>query len=268
MKGQIRSFEGHRLTRSGASAIDCDALAAEAVGRFVGLFHGGAGCVFGEVYGLADGSVAMVLEGGLHFDVPIGPNIVCASENPADSRGDCRDSLNGAGFGDLPFKFLAVEAVFFSEFFEYGIYFEQSCAVEDLACKYEGIGRLNAARAISNDAYSAGGSGAGDGGVAELLFFAAPDAAIPIRKGPSRLGQLRGGLVGLVVDEFHKVRAKFDAPARIVGYSEQEQAIGKAHYAEADLAVGAGQPGGVIDGVIAYVDDIIEEAHGQRDGPC
>ena len=72
-RGQLR--EGHRLVFSGFSAIDGDTLATELISELVGLIDGGDSGGFRQIYGFADGCIAVLLESGLHLDVPLWGNI-------------------------------------------------------------------------------------------------------------------------------------------------------------------------------------------------
>ena len=117
-------IEGHWFADSAVAAVDGDALAAELVGQFVGLVDGGGGGIFPEVYGLTDCSVAVLLEGGLHFDVPFRLYIVSAFEDFTYAGRDFGDLLDTSGFGNLFFEFFAVKAGRCGDLFEDRIYLE------------------------------------------------------------------------------------------------------------------------------------------------
>ncbi len=120
-------IEAHWLVGTAVAAIDCNSFAAELIGQFVG-FIDGCGCrIFREVYGFADGGVAVLLEGGLHFNVPFGLDIVSAFENFAYVGWDLGDLLDTSGFCNLILEFFVIEAGFQSDLFEDGIYLAQFC---------------------------------------------------------------------------------------------------------------------------------------------
>ena len=97
---------------------------APVVCHFVCLVDGGGGGIFPEVYGLADGGVAVLLKSGLHFDVPFGLYIVSAFEDFTYVWRDFFDVLDAAGFDNLLFKFFAVKAGLCGDLFEDGINLE------------------------------------------------------------------------------------------------------------------------------------------------
>ena len=120
---------------SAVLAVYCYAFAAEAVRLFIGSVHGIATGVGRQVNRLADGGIAVGLEGGLHLYMPIRLYIVGASEDPANSCGDFPDVLDGSCTGDLLFELLAVEAGLLSHAFEDRVHLEQFSSFEDLAAK-------------------------------------------------------------------------------------------------------------------------------------
>lgn len=83
------------------AAVDCNSFAAELIGQFIGFIDGGGGCVFREVYGFADRGVAVLLEGGLHFNMPFGLDIIGTFENFAYLRWDPVDLLDTPGLCNL-----------------------------------------------------------------------------------------------------------------------------------------------------------------------
>lgn len=120
---------------SAVAAIDCNSFAAELIGQFVGFIDCGGGRIFREVYGFADSGVAVLLEGGLHFNVPFRSDIVSAFENFAYFGWDLGDLLDTSGFCNLTLEFLVIESGFLSDFFENGIYLAQFCTGQYLAYK-------------------------------------------------------------------------------------------------------------------------------------
>ena len=110
--------EGHWFVGSAVAAIDSDAFAAELVGQFEGLVDGGGCGIFPEIYRLADGGVTVLLESGLHFDVPFGLNIISTFENFAYAGWNFGDFLDTSGFGNLIFEFFVVKAFLSGDLFE------------------------------------------------------------------------------------------------------------------------------------------------------
>ena len=90
--------EAHWLLGSAVSAINCNSFTAQLVCQFVSFIDGCGGGIFREVYGFADRCIAVLLEGGLHFNVPFGLDIVSTFEDFPYFRGDLVDFLNTACF--------------------------------------------------------------------------------------------------------------------------------------------------------------------------
>ena len=107
------------------AAIYGDALAAELVGQFIGLIDGGGGGIFPEVYCLADCGITVLLESGLHFNVPFGFYIISTFEDFAYSGRDFGDLLDTSGLGNLFFELFAIKAGPGGDLFEDRIYLEQ-----------------------------------------------------------------------------------------------------------------------------------------------
>ena len=76
-----RAAGGEHLLVAPAVAIHRDALAVELVRQPVDLLDVLLGGVVGEVGGLGDRRVAVLLEGGLHPDVPLGRDVVRGDEH-------------------------------------------------------------------------------------------------------------------------------------------------------------------------------------------
>ena len=128
-------IKAHWLSGTTVAAIDCNSFAAELIGQFVGFIDGCGGCIFREVYGFADRCVAVLLEGGLHFNVPFGLDIVSTFENFAYLGWDLGDLLDTSGFCNLILEYFVIEAGFQSDSFENGIYLAQFCAGQYLTYK-------------------------------------------------------------------------------------------------------------------------------------
>ena len=78
----------HRLIGSAFPAVYRNSFATKVIREPVGLVNAGYFGLFGEVYRLTDGCVAVLLECGLHTNVPFGADVVGAFENFADFSGD------------------------------------------------------------------------------------------------------------------------------------------------------------------------------------
>ncbi len=80
------------------SAVNRNSFATKLIRQFVGLVDIIYGAVFGEIDGLADRRVAVLLKGSLHSDVPFGGDVIGGFENFSDFFGDFGDFLDTAGF--------------------------------------------------------------------------------------------------------------------------------------------------------------------------
>ena len=92
----------HRLIRSAFSAVYRNSFAAKVIRETVGLVNAGGFGFFSEVYRLTDGCVAVLLECGLHTNVPFGADIIGTFEDFADFSGDRGYCLNTACLKRLP----------------------------------------------------------------------------------------------------------------------------------------------------------------------
>ncbi len=110
-------------------AVDCDSFAAKLICKLIGVFHVAGRGFFSEIYGFTYGGITVLLEGGLHTDVPFGLNIVGAFEDTPDFGRDFGKGLYAADFGDFLLQTVVVKPLFFSELFEDGIYLKHFFAV-------------------------------------------------------------------------------------------------------------------------------------------
>ena len=78
----------HRLVGSAFSAVYRNSFAAKVIRKPIGLVHTGYIGLFGEVYRLAHRRVTVLLEAGLHTDMPFRGDIVGAFEDFSDFSGD------------------------------------------------------------------------------------------------------------------------------------------------------------------------------------
>lgn len=78
----------HRLIGSAFSAVYRNSFATKVIREPVGFVNAGDFGLFGEVYRLADGCIAVLLECGLHTNVPFRADVIGAFEDFADFSGD------------------------------------------------------------------------------------------------------------------------------------------------------------------------------------
>ena len=135
--------ERHRLIGPAFSAIYRNSFAAKVIREPIGLVHAGCFGFFGEVYCLADGRVAVLLEAGLHADMPFRADVVGTFEDFADFSGNRGYCLNTAGLKGLAGNIFAANIPVCGNFAENRICLEQFLAGQDLSHKNERIKRLN-----------------------------------------------------------------------------------------------------------------------------
>ena len=160
--------EGHRLCGAAFLAVNCNSFATKLVSKSVGFVNIGWGAFRAKIYGFTDCCVAVFLEGGLHFDMPLRLYIGGAFEDFPDFYRDILDVLYSSCFCDFFFEFFAVKGGFFSNLFEDGICLEHFFALEYLPYKDQRVERFDAGGAVSDDANCSGWCDAGDGSVSDL----------------------------------------------------------------------------------------------------
>jgi len=177
-------------------AVNRNSFAVKLIGQFIGLINGRNRRLFGEIYGLADRRVTVLLKCRLHPDMPLGPDIIRTSENSPNFGWNLRNVLNTACPGNLFFQLFAVKTVLFSYSFEDRIYLQDFQAAQQPACKNQRIGRLNTGGTIRDDTYRTGRSYARNGSIVETfsVSLGSPDTVIPIRKRPTQIGKSVAGL--------------------------------------------------------------------------
>ena len=92
----------HRFIGSAFPAVYRNSFAAKVIRKPVGLVNAGDFGLFSEVYRLAYSGIAVLLECGLHTNVPFGADIIGALENFADFSGNRGYCLNTACLKHLP----------------------------------------------------------------------------------------------------------------------------------------------------------------------
>ena len=256
--------EGHRLCGAAFLTVNCNSFAAKLISESIGFVNIGWGAFWAKIYGFTDRGVAVFLEGGLHFDMPLRLYIGGAFEDFPDFYRDILEVLYSSCFCDFFFEFFAVKGGFFSNPFENGVYLEHFFAFEYLSYKDQRVKRFDAGGAVGEDANCPGWCDAGDGSVSDLsVFLCSPCALAPVWEWAPEICELTAGVVSMFVNELHKVFAELDPTFGIVWYAEHEEAVGKAHYAESDFSVCLCQADGLPDGEVAYVYDIVEKSHGE-----
>ena len=262
----VTFLQRHRLAVAATVAIDRDAFARVFVRQpvdFLDVFHRGR---LWEIDGLADGRVAVPLEAGLHFHVPVGRDVVGADEDAFDVVGHAVEMHKRSDAGQGFEEFIREEAALLGEVAKRLVDLEQRLfalllAFEDVSEEREREHRLDAAGAVGDDA---DGSGGRDGGAAGVAHHAVvprlPDAALPVGEAAALAGEVLAVVVGLVVDELHEAPAPFDAFVTVVGGAELVQRVGEAHDAQADLSVALADLVDLGQRVLVGVDDVVEEA--------
>ena len=255
---------GQHLQALAAVAVHGDALAAFLVGQPVDVVDVLFGGAVGQVHGLGHGVVGMALEGGLHAQVPDGVDVHGRDEDLAHGGGQGIQGLDGAFFHHLFHEFGRAQAGFLEGGLEIGVHFHQALAVQDVAGEAEGEQGLHARGAAADDGQGARGRDGGDCGIAVGAFAALGEDGFRIgREGPALFGQTGRGGVAFGIDEAHDAFGQGDARLGIIGDAQLEEEVGKAHDAQADLAVAAH---GLVDALqreARGVDDVVQEAHGQ-----
>ena len=122
--GFVSTAKGHRLLVSAVPTINRNSFASKLISQFIGLIDISFCNVFGEVYGLADRCVAVLLKDGLHANMPFRADIVGTFEDFTNLEGYFRYFLNAAISGDLTFELFIVKTTFFSYVFENRIYLQ------------------------------------------------------------------------------------------------------------------------------------------------
>ena len=227
------------------------------------LFRGG----IGQIDRFGDRIVRMPLEGGLHAQMPHRRDVHGRDKGLAQGGREKVHVLNGALGRHAFHELRAGKAGIGQGGLKIRIDLHQAFAVEDIAGEAEREQRLHARRAARDDGERARGRDGGHGGVAVRALAARRiDGRGPRREGAALPGELRRCLVPLVLDKGHEPLAQGHAFRRVIGHAKLKEQVGKAHDAQADLAVPAH---GLVDhgqGEARGVDDIVEKAHGQMDG--
>ena len=255
------------MTGAGAVAVDGDALAAELVGEAKDAGDAIDGGVFGEIYRFGDGGVAVLLKGGLHADVVFGVDFEGAAKEAFDVVGDFGERLEGAGLGDVLEKGIGVEAAIVGALAEDGIDLQEVRAGEDVSLINDGEDWLDAAGAIGEEREGAGGGDGGGGGVSlGAMEFGVPSGAWPKGERAAFVGELFGGVVGVIVEEVHDFAAEIAGGGVVVGELQEKEGVGESHEAQADFSVSFAHAVDAIDVVVIEVDDVVEETVGEADG--
>src|SRR5581483_10303766 len=234
----LRLAQVEHLVLPAAVAVDGDALAARVVGQEVGLLHVGLGGVLGEVDGLADRGVHVLLEGRLHLHVPLGADVHGGGEDLLPLGGDLGEAARAAVvLQHVVHEALVPEALALGDRLEVVQDVGQVRAVHDVLVPDERELGLAAAARVRDHADGARGRDGRDVGVAPRLVARLLIArALPEAVGAARLGELLGRLDPLVLDELHDLAGHVQALVRVVGDLELEEHAREAHDAQADAA--------------------------------
>ena len=115
----------HRLIWPAFSAVYRNSFAAKVIREPIGLVHAGYFGLLGEVYRLAHRRVTVLLEAGLHTDMPFRGDVISAFEDFSDFSGNRGYCLNTAGFKRLLGNIFAVKPPFCGNFAENRVCLEQ-----------------------------------------------------------------------------------------------------------------------------------------------
>ena len=120
--------ERHRLIGPAFSAVYRNSFAAKMIREPIGIVHAGYIGLLGEVYRLAHRRVAVLLECGLHTDMPFGADVIGAFEDFSDFGGNRGYCLNAAGLKRLPGNIFAANTPVCGNFAENRVCLEQFLA--------------------------------------------------------------------------------------------------------------------------------------------
>ena len=264
--GALGGAGGKHLVVLAAVAVDGDALAVEFMRQVVDLAHVLLGGVVGQVDGLGDGVVGVLLEGGLHADVPLRGHVVGGHEDLLDIFGNALDVAQASLGGHGPHEFVGVETACLGFGLEPGVDFGELVVVHDIAHEAQREQGFDAAGAVGDDAQGAGGRDGGQGGVAHGRDTpGVVGAFVEVSERSARGGQGLGGAVGFGLDELHDLLGQGQGLFGVVGDAHLEEQIGEAHHAQSHLAVALHHVMDGLQGEPGHVDGVVQEAHGGPD---
>ena len=221
----------------------------------------------GEVDRLGHGVVHVLLEGGLHADVPFGRHVVGGDEHLLEVVGHVRHLVEGAARGHLLHEVLAVEAAAPHGLLEERVRLRHLRVVHDVPDEGQGEQRLHPAGAPGDDADGPRGRDGGEGGVPQAPVPLLPEAPLEVGEDAPLAGEGLGGHLGLLVDEPHDLAGQGHRFLRVVGDAEFHQHVGPAHDPQADLAIALGHALDLRQRVPVHVDDVIQEVRGDVGDP-
>ena len=228
-----------------------------------------------QVDGLRDREVGVPLEGGLHPHVPLPVDLVRRDEAAAHLVRHVLAAGQGAAGRQLLHQLARVEAAVARRLLEGAGDLGQERAVPHPPVVGERVERLDARGGAGDDRDRARRGDARPGGVAVAraafsrtrgYLAGRVDRALPVREDALLLAErlrsrVRGGR-----DLAHQPLREVERLLRVVRDPCRDQQIGEAHDPEPDLAVAADRLGDLGQREGARVDDVVEEAHAQRDG--
>src|SRR2546426_826554 len=265
---RLRDPDVQDLVLARAVAVHGNAFALELVGEEVRLLHILDGGLARQVDRLRDRSVAVILERGLHTDVPLGCDVVCRGEHALPFLRDLLQS---------PRRSVVVEDLL------HEVRLPEALALRDLLEVFEEVGkllsvhyalvpnqaelRLAAAGCVSDHRERAGGRDGRDVGIADMQALLLVTAPLPSGIDSALFRELCALIISGFMDKSHTLAAPFDPLLGVVLDLEHEEHAGEAHDTEADLSGRTRHLLDLLDGVRIHVDDIVEHANRRTDGP-
>ena len=177
--------------------------------------------------------------------------------------GNFRKLLNASRFGDALHEGFRVEPSITGRFPESRMNLYQFLPVENFSHVADGEKGFDAAGTPCDDADGARGGDGRRGGVAhERRFGGIVNRPGIVGEIPACFAEVRRSRRGLFLDEMHDLFGLHHRIFGIVGNIEGDEHVGKAHDAEADLAIGAGEVTNLGEGILVGLDDVVQEMDG------
>src|SRR2546428_4113277 len=265
---RLRDPDVQDLVLARAVAVHGNAFALELVGEEVRLLHILDGGLARQVDRLRDRSVAVILERGLHTDVPLGCDVVCSDDHTLRFLRDLLQSpRRSVVVEDLLHEVRLPEALALRDLLEVFEEVRELLAFHDALVPDQAELRLAAAGCVGDHRERACWRDGRDVGIAELQTRLLVSAALPGGIDASLLRELSALIVSRLMNKFHNLAAPFDPFLGVVRDLEHEEHASEAHDTEANLAGRTRHLLDLLDGVRIHVDDIVEHANRRTDGP-
>src|SRR5215204_4608769 len=247
------------LSVARAIAVDRYPLTVQGVGLTVGVLDVLGRRVVWQVDGLGDTHRGVLLEGGLHPDVPLASNVVRGDPHAAHVVGDPFDVAHGAVLGDRSHQLLRVEGALLGELDELGV---DVWHLHVGLPAHEGHGeeRLYAARAAGDHRDRTRRGYGGDGRVADPVATRLVARTHVVGHNAALLGEGPALLPSLVVNELHYPLGEGEALFRVVCDAQLYEEVGEAHDPEPDTSVPTAHLVDLGQGVVVLLDDVVQKA--------